>query len=241
MGITKDGQNEITRVITNHLLSSEMEHRAVLLGRPTMIDSPELSPEFFFTQLGFVDVQSLDVHDGEGASIIHDMNHPLPERHSSAFDFVFDNGTMEHCFNPCQFMLNIHELLRPNGIIFHTNPIYNYINHGFFSFSPCFYLAFYLENNYELLEMSFFGTKKEFLSNGGSRYENVFTRRLSGETLLPLVKSPRIILKSAGDPKTMVTIGVVARKKQARAPKIPQQPIYSQTLSAIPPSSIISL
>src|SRR5437588_1617953 len=48
---------------------------------------------------GATDVLSLDASDYEGASIVHDMNQPIPDRYKGQFDFVDDGGTLEHVFN----------------------------------------------------------------------------------------------------------------------------------------------
>jgi hypothetical protein len=53
----------------------------------------------FFEALGAEELICTDVSDYEGATLIHDMNAPLPAAYAGKFDLVFDGGTLEHIFN----------------------------------------------------------------------------------------------------------------------------------------------
>src|SRR5437879_4402407 len=52
--------------------------------------------EAFFEVLGTERLESLDMTDFEGATIIHDLNKPAPPQLKGRFDTVFDGGTLEH-------------------------------------------------------------------------------------------------------------------------------------------------
>src|SRR5438309_11541698 len=79
-----------------------------LLSRHGIDVSPESVKKIFtdasgyceplFRLLGARKVDSLDISSFEGASILHDMNEPLPEALSERFTFVFDGGSIEHVF-----------------------------------------------------------------------------------------------------------------------------------------------
>src|SRR5215216_2627648 len=52
--------------------------------------------ETFLNALGADTVDSLDASGFEGATMVHDMNQPVPEPLKSRFDAVCDGGTIEH-------------------------------------------------------------------------------------------------------------------------------------------------
>ncbi len=132
---------------------------------------------FFFNQLGLRDVHALDFSAYEGADLIHDLNQPIGEKLVGRFNFILDGGTSEHVFDVRQTMQNIVRLLQPGGRILHMQPANNYVNHGFFQFSPTFYYDYYAANGFTDLRGYLFehGAKKPFQ---GRLYElNPFIRQ----------------------------------------------------------------
>ena len=116
-----------------------------------LIEKVNLSDIRFFNLLGFTSVNSLDINDFEGASIIHDLNIPMETDSSiyNFFDLVFDGGTMEHIFHTPNFLINCCNLLKVNGRIIHAVPI-DLFNHGFYNFSSTLFEDFYAVNNFEV-------------------------------------------------------------------------------------------
>lgn len=102
----------------------------------------------FFNLLGC----KLDVYDivaERGCEIMCDLNVYLhPER---KYDIVLDVGTVEHCFNIGQAIVNMAEMLNIGGIIIHENP-FNWPNHGFYNLNPTFFADFYAANGFKLLD-----------------------------------------------------------------------------------------
>lgn len=96
----------------------------------------------FFSMLGFTEVHAIDISDYEGADIIIDLNQECPEEYHEKFDVVIDGGTLEHVFNISYAMKSICHLLKPDGIIIHASPLSGYVDHGFYSISPIFFLTF---------------------------------------------------------------------------------------------------
>jgi SAM-dependent methyltransferase len=113
--------------------------------------------------LGFDEIMRSDVSDYEGAELIFDLNDsrgPPPEfRHR--FDCVIDGGTLEHVFHVPNALKNIFEFLRVGGRIIHMSPTNNYVDHGFYSFSPTFFYDFYSENRFELNQCQLIRHNKE--------------------------------------------------------------------------------
>ncbi len=94
----------------------------------------------------------VDVAEIRGGEIVQDLNQPFPSSFRNAYDLVIDSGTLEHCFNVGQAIVNVADALKVGGIVHHGNPLVM-INHGFYNFSPQFYFEFYLANGFEILEM----------------------------------------------------------------------------------------
>lgn len=108
--------------------------------------------EPFFRMLGAETVDSVDVSTFEGASIIHDMNDPIPDEHRERFSLVFDGGTLEHIFNAPVAFRNCMEMLEPDGMFVQVVPGNNFMGHGFWQFSPeLLYRIFSPENGFETL------------------------------------------------------------------------------------------
>lgn len=96
-------------------------------------------------------VDEIDASPYEGATIIHDMNLPLPNMHKLQYDFVYDGGSSEHIFNIKQVFDNINSLVKPGGCVATSAPANNQLGHGFYQFSPELYYRFYSNaNGYEM-------------------------------------------------------------------------------------------
>jgi SAM-dependent methyltransferase len=142
------------------LLSSGERHNLVKsLRSVTAMDEAMLAKggkyaDGLFEMLGAEKVVSIDASAYERASLLHDMNTPLPEEFAGQFDLVFDGGTLEHIFNvPCA-LRNCMELVRPGGHLVLHAPTNNWSGHGFYQFSPeLFFRAFSAENGYKVERM----------------------------------------------------------------------------------------
>jgi hypothetical protein len=92
--------------------------------------------EPLFEALGARIVESIDASSFEGATLIHDMNAPVPHDWHGRYTLVFDGGTLEHVFNAPQAFKNCMDLLEVGGTFVQTVPANNYMGHGFYQFSP---------------------------------------------------------------------------------------------------------
>lgn len=120
--------------------------------------------ENFFIDIGFEKVDSIDNSSYEDASIIHNMNNPIPPQYYNKYDYILDGGTIEHIFNTPQVCENIINLLNIDGIFVSITPNNNFSGHGIYQFSPEFYLsAFSKKYGMEVQEL--------YLAKVGSGYE----------------------------------------------------------------------
>lgn len=102
-------------------------------------------------------VESFDYSGFEGATVVHDMNTPLPSPYKQRYDLVIDGGTLEHIFNYPNAIKNALEMPREGGFFVTITPANNAMGHGFYQFSP--ELLFRLlspANGYELCDLLVF-------------------------------------------------------------------------------------
>jgi hypothetical protein len=92
-------------------------------------------------------VDSIDVSNFEGASIIHDMNIEIPSELKGKYDTVIDGGTIEHVYNIPQALDNASYLCKPGGQILHMLPANNQCGHGFWQMSPELFFSLYTDTN----------------------------------------------------------------------------------------------
>lgn len=114
-----------------------------------------LDSSCFFRMLGFAEVYALDYSDYEDADFIFDLNSAnLPEELKRRFDYILDGGTLEHVYHVPNALSNIVGMLRVGGKVFHYIPAERYVDHGFYSFSPCLLHDFYEANRFFIEDIS---------------------------------------------------------------------------------------
>jgi SAM-dependent methyltransferase len=118
---------------------------------PGWLNTPHehnISDVAFFRLLGLAEVQALDCSNFEGAEIVHDLNLPVPAGLHDRFDLIVDGGTLEHVFDIRQSLTNVARMLRGGGRIIHFSPASNWVNHGFYQFSPTLFYDYYVANGF---------------------------------------------------------------------------------------------
>ncbi|MFC1767269.1 class I SAM-dependent methyltransferase [Candidatus Margulisiibacteriota bacterium] len=109
-----------------------------------------LNYEDLFHSLGFKTVESMDIDDYQGCSILHDLNKDVPNELYNKYDLIYDGGTSEHIFNFPKVLENCFKMLKEGGRIIHLLPTSNYIDHGFYMFSPTVFYDYYSSNKYSI-------------------------------------------------------------------------------------------
>ncbi len=109
--------------------------------------------EPFLRLLGAADICSVDASPYEGASVVHDMNVPIPDMLRNAFSAVVDAGTLEHVFDFPRAIKNCMEMVREGGHLLLVTPANNFMGHGFYQFSPeLFFRICSAENGFEVVK-----------------------------------------------------------------------------------------
>lgn len=112
----------------------------------------------FFKYLGVSSVDSMDYSGFEGASIVHDLNKPVPIDLHNKYDTIFDGGTIEHVFDVKTVMENIKAMIKVGGTFIAVSPANNLMGHGFYQFSPeLFRTVFSKDAGYEFHKFQLMG------------------------------------------------------------------------------------
>jgi hypothetical protein len=85
----------------------------------------------FFKALGAETVASMDASDYEGATIVHDLNDPVPSNLHGQFSAVFDGGTLEHVFGYSAGLKSALQMVAIGGHFIQCTPANNALGHGF--------------------------------------------------------------------------------------------------------------
>lgn len=102
-------------------------------------------------KLGAERIESVDNSTYEQASIVHDMNQPVPDHLKGAFSCVFDGGSLEHIFNFPQAIKNCMEMVAVGGHFLEVTAANNFMGHGFYQFGPeLYYRVFSPENGFAI-------------------------------------------------------------------------------------------
>jgi hypothetical protein len=135
---------------TNYLASSSS---ATLRRFPFLADiTPEVmtapfADAFIMRVLRARDVDSLDISDYEGATVLHDMNQPVPPSLHGQYDVVIESGSLEHVFDFPTAVLNCMHMVKLGGSVFLSLPVNNFVGHGFYQFSPELFFRVFSRSN----------------------------------------------------------------------------------------------
>jgi hypothetical protein len=162
MAITPTGLEAIAGILGERVLSlgypdivaSASEVRNILGIDPTKfvdtgrwhgVDYP-LPETVHLFKLAGARLDCVDIRASRGVERIVDLNYP---QDLGEYDLVLDCGTVEHCFNIAQAILNAANAVKPGGYIFHTPPL-SMVNHGFYNLNPTLFHDFYGQNGWEI-------------------------------------------------------------------------------------------
>lgn len=125
--------------------------RPALSHDPMLARSGCMDDRTFFSLLGCDSIESCDISAYEGADHVLDLNLPLPDPLKGRYDIVFEGGTIQHIFHLPQVLSNISEMLVDGGRILHGMlPGHNYVDHGFYTFSPTLFHDYYQANGFRV-------------------------------------------------------------------------------------------
>jgi hypothetical protein len=101
--------------------------------------------------LGAGTVEALDADDFEGASVLHDLNIPVPDALAGRWSCVVDGGTLEHVFHLPVALASAMAMVAPGGHLISIAPANQQVGHGFYQLGPeLFHAALCPENGFEV-------------------------------------------------------------------------------------------
>lgn len=104
----------------------------------------------FYLKNGFKEYMSLDVNDAE-FNVKCDLNEPVDLGKRASL--VTNIGTSEHIFDQGSVFKNMHDLCKPDGIMFFHLPFTPWLNHGFFNYNPILFPALAHANKYYMMSL----------------------------------------------------------------------------------------
>ncbi len=111
------------------------------------ITSEIVDTKALFALLGY-EMDAIDITEGRGGEIIHDLSTPLPEQYRGKYDLVFD-CISNQCFNVAQVWANMVMACRVGGSVLSVTPV-TMINQGFWDVSPTAYHDFFTANGMKI-------------------------------------------------------------------------------------------
>ncbi|MEA5526326.1 class I SAM-dependent methyltransferase [Nodularia spumigena] len=144
-----------------------------------LVPKQDFSDYLFRVILGAKNLSSTDVSSYQGSEIICDLNKDISDSWYNSYDIIFDGGTLEHLSNFPQSLKNIFNILVDNGIYYFEVPCNNWIDHGFFQFSPTFFEDLCIDNsNLNLLELFINDTLNYYSISSGHPYLSFIKRSI---------------------------------------------------------------
>ncbi len=194
------------------------------LAAPKADNAGAVADQEFFTQLGFQNVESMDVSSAEQPTHFADLNQPLPDAFAERYDCVYDGGTLEHVFDIATSLRSMARSVRVGGRAVHMAVASNYIDHGFYQLSPTLLWDFYAANGF-VIERAFL---IELLVSGSLEFLHPW--RVYQYTL---GSCDHFNLGAWGFSPRPVALWFIARKTESRGQIInPHQSLYSRWAAA---------
>jgi hypothetical protein len=107
--------------------------------------------DFCRQALGCESLTALDYAGHEGATLLHDLNRPVPAEWHEQYDAVIDGGSLEHVFHFPTAIASVMQMAKVGGSVFLSLPANNHCGHGFYQFSPeLMYRVFSPANGFEV-------------------------------------------------------------------------------------------
>lgn len=148
---------------TMHDPEEELIRYARKMGYARFEKEPSVR-NLFLERYGISDYTDYDINDSADVKI--DFGAPIPESLHNSCDVLLNAGTLEHIFNISCAVKNMHDMLRPGGVLINIVP-YSWHNHAYYNINPCLFYSIDAANGYERIAEGFHypadGKKRGFL------------------------------------------------------------------------------
>ncbi|TDF39464.1 hypothetical protein EYS14_08080 [Alteromonadaceae bacterium M269] len=130
-----------------------------------------ISDRSFFSLIHDEPLESFDVTDYEGASILLDLNYPIASEHHNVAGFILDGSTLDNVFNPAQALLNMVSMLDEGGVLYSLN-VASLHYQPYSVVLPAMIYDFFVYNEFEEFEVYLYVYREWY--DTGKRSKNVF-------------------------------------------------------------------
>jgi hypothetical protein len=172
--------------LTLYAKKEDIKNQIALFKNSKGIDEVTFKDDYsepLFEILGASKVDSLDYSNYENATIIHDLNTPIPDALKKKYTAIVDGGTIEHVFNFPIAIKNCMEALQVGGHYIGITPANNTMGHGFYQFSPeLFFNVFREENGFQVKKIIIAAETRP--GNFSDWYEVVDPKKANGRVML---------------------------------------------------------
>ncbi len=208
--------------VTGMLREEGIEPCELAAGTPRTTNIPQwrgtpneqfTSDVVFFRLLGLTDVKALDYSGFEGAELVADLNLPVPTEWHDQCNLIVDSGTLEHVFHLPQALASIGRMLKIGGRIVHLSPANNYLNHGFYQFSPTLYADFYRANAFDNVHV-FVGEERDY------------RRHSAPLAVYEIEQQPDLMMSQ----RRLLTLAVARKTPASTVDQVPLQGFYANLL-----------
>ncbi|MFN8543844.1 MAG: hypothetical protein U0807_06530 [Candidatus Binatia bacterium] len=107
-----------------------------------------ISDHALFRLLGVETVESMDISEAEGCSIVWDLNQPIPRELHGRWEFVLDGGTFDHLFDLKVGFENVSNMLAPGGRLLQYNAASNYTGAVYLAIGPDLFKDYFTLNRF---------------------------------------------------------------------------------------------
>lgn len=163
-GFLKLDENRLPLLAADHALQPFLRGQGFMSPKPELRARKFISGPAAFAALGFSPIHILDYSDYEGADIVFDLNSQPEDAlwDGNQFDLVYESGTLEHVFSLPNALGNLCRAVKTGGYIMLDCPANNFVDHGFYQFSPTLFYDFFSANRFQILDFKFYAFSKDF-------------------------------------------------------------------------------
>ena len=104
-----------------------------------------------FLELCGSEYRALDIFEDDKVHLFDLNMHDLPDELRNHFDLVTNFGTTEHVFDQVRCFRTMHEAAKVGGVLYTDVPMGGYLYHGYFLYTPLFFMHLALANDYEVI------------------------------------------------------------------------------------------
>ena len=147
------------KIIMNQKFLNEFVKRQRLLSDKQKTLLQTISPDSFhvdefFKALGFQEHSFLFLNEKKEIFLELSKNLFKNDKPIKKYDLIINNLIISNTYNQLNFLINVHNLTKENGLMLHIVPFSGLFNQNLFNINPIFFKQIAIWNNYEAVKIS---------------------------------------------------------------------------------------